>query len=612
MPKKTKMFKRSVFPDTPGIYCGMKCLLAAFILFSFSQAQFTFTDCADIQGSHFTTTEIFNKTGSNDALGQDGDISEPIQFDLAAIMDGAVTDSVARVDVYYVERRGKVKYFNSADNSITQIGDINVHADIVGGSTDYGLMGIALDPDFAQNRQLFLWYAPGTDDNGNTYGGGDWKRMRLSRFTLQPNNQIDMSSEKVLIQLLGNTNEHWHAGGPMTFDSHGDLWVTIGNNSTDHNNGGAGSHLSQTDSSTSDEWGTSNTSSMRGSIIRIHPDDSQKGYSVPADNFGEYWSAQFSDAGNYEVANEYSDNSMVLPEIYTKGHRSNFSIGVHPTKRWLAWADVNPGGGHDEFYITTTPLFAGYPYFYGNQTRTGSQMDRLGYQVDPAAPLNLSPLKGNGVELLPPAIPGTMSANDNNSFNFNVAIAGPIYAHQPNLKSEGQWPPHFDEHWFNFAWNGGFWIHDLDENAQVVSTHNARSGIMSSVSLRNPINAEFGPDGALYIMNYHGHYNQSNNPGLFKIEYTGPACVVSTGEPYVKNPRVTFYPGGNIISVKGNHLLELYNTEGKRLYRIGKRMNFEHNIGDLGKTDSFPAGVYIARVNLKDGSSVSRRIFILP
>ena len=73
------------------------------------------------------------------------------------------------------------------------------------------------------------------------------------------------------------------------------------------------------------------------------------------------------------LAAQYRDTSKVLPEIYVKGERSNFSIAVHPTKRWLAWGEVNYGGGLDETNVTGNPIFAGYPYFHANnKTTTGS------------------------------------------------------------------------------------------------------------------------------------------------------------------------------------------------------------------------------------------------
>lgn len=50
----------------------------------------------------------------------------------------------------------------------------------------------------------------------------------------------------------------------------------------------------------------------------------------------------------------------MLPEVYVKGESGNFSIGLHPTKRWLAWGTVNYDNNNDEFNITDRPMFAGF------------------------------------------------------------------------------------------------------------------------------------------------------------------------------------------------------------------------------------------------------------
>src|SRR5690606_8740512 len=99
-------------------------------------------------------------------------------------------------------------------------------------------------------------------------------------------------------------------GGPMRFDAHGDLWVTIGNNGSDLS--GSGSQYSPSDSNANQEWGASSTASMRGGVIRIKPDNSEKGYSIPAGNFGEYWANHFETSGNASLAAQYRDPNKVL------------------------------------------------------------------------------------------------------------------------------------------------------------------------------------------------------------------------------------------------------------------------------------------------------------
>ncbi len=286
-------------------------------------SQYNFPGCSELKSTDFKYTEIFTKKGPGVKYIA---LMEGIAMDLNPIYEG---DKLAYMDVYFIERAGKVNYYDDKAKTIKQIGKIAVH-----GNHDNALMGMILHPDFKQNRWVYFWYSPPLTP------GRDNRMLRLTRINLDENHNLIMSSEKILWEVLGSDTDEWHSGGPMTFDKDGDLWITFGNNSKDHDKNNF-SHLSKTDSTRSEEWGTSNTASMRGSIMRIHPDSSEKGYSVPEGNFGDYWADVFEKEGKSSLAEEYRNRKKVLPEIYTKGHRSNFSVSVHPKKKWLTWKITN-------------------------------------------------------------------------------------------------------------------------------------------------------------------------------------------------------------------------------------------------------------------------------
>ena len=260
--------------------------------------------------------------------------------------------------------------FDASTNKVSLVGKIPTHGKTGKTNGDAGLTGIALHPDFKNNRWVYLYNIPPAK-------GKNPRHMILARYEIDSSNRLVMDSKKVLIDIYGNREDRWHFGGPMQFDSFGDLWVVVGNNSID------GSWYSE-DSVYSDEWGASSTASMRGGVIRIHPDSSEKGYSIPKNNFAEYWANKFEDEGNLKLAQEYRNPKKVLPEIYTKGSRSNFSISTHPTKRWATFGEVNPGSNDDEFHLLTHPQFTGYPYFFGNNKATKKNLN-------PASPMNRSP-----------------------------------------------------------------------------------------------------------------------------------------------------------------------------------------------------------------------------
>ena len=594
----------------------LACALAA-LTPSTAVAQFSFPGCTDLQPSEFSKTELFNRNGTLGAVG-DANLSEPVAFDLNPIRMG---DSVVRVDAYFVQRKGAVKYYNSATNTVTQIGTIPVAAEVTHPTqaSDNGLMGIVLDPGFATNRWVYLWYVPPRVGNNNYRG-------RLSRFTLTGDNQLDMASERNLIDEELSDRHQWHAGGPMQFDRHGDLWVTLGNNSNDHDGGSPYSQFSRSSRSTSEEWGASSTASLRGGVFRITPDTSDpRGYTIPAGNFGEYWADYFQTQGNAARAAEYRDTSKVRPEIYVKGERSNHSIAVHPRHRWIGWGTVNFETNRDELNLITNPAFTGYPYFHGqadnpNTTRTAGQQQVLGYLVDSLNPRNASPFN-TGVEYLPPVKWPVRAFNS--GVVPNVVIGGPFYSYDRNLKSSRKFPPHLHNHWIAFGHsNNNAHLHTIDSIAVTIAASQrvdaGSNRLFTNVgTLRNVIQAKYGPEGALYILFYgsSANYNHNNNPGLVRIDYTGSCHLppVSLRPDMRTNPdqlAVQLRAGGILVRERGAHVVTLHALSGARIgQRSGDGVR-RYALADLNGGARLESGTYVVTVRTERGRFV-RQVTVL-
>jgi cytochrome c len=210
--------------------------------------------------------------------------------------------------------------------------------------------------------------------------------------------------------------------------------------------------------------------------------------------------------GEKQLAQEYRNPAKILPEIYSKGHRSNFSITVDPVKRILTWGDNNPGSNHDEMNIVHHPVFAGYPYFIGyNAPMTYSGQN-------PETPINNS--KWNtGVKRLPPTFPASYSYESKSA----AAMTGPIYRYDDSLQSPIKFPATYDGKWFVADFMKS-WVKmlTLDGNQEkVIQSREAFPGL----AFKNPINLRFGPDGALYILNYAGYYSPSAHTGLVRVAY---------------------------------------------------------------------------------------------
>jgi cytochrome c len=567
------------------------------------RAQFTSPLCPNVQlnAADFEATELFNRKGDNGAA-KDADLTEPVQFDVRVVKNAS--GKYDHSDIIYVERTGNVKYYDGASKTVKTMGHIEVHANPLS-QDDNGLMGVVFDPKYESNRFVYLWYSPKQTFNQAMTGTGQNRQLRLARFAVKTDNTLDLASEKNLIKILGSKTDQWHSGGPMQFDAYGDLWGTVGNNTVDLNPGscdGGGNVLSPTDSNQSAEWGSSNTHSLRGGFWRIHPDDSPKGYSIPKGNFGEYWADYFEQKGNAALAAQYRDTSKVLPEVYVKGERSNFSCAVHPTKRWLAWGTVNYNSDNDEFNITDRPIFSGFPYFHKNNLKTCNH-DKT---VD--APMNNSPMN-SGVKQLPPAVGGTITGLE------NVVIGGPIYSFDPSLDYDNKFPPHFDNKWFLGSYQSSrVYAVAVDTAASPFKASGSpvrldQTGLFKNASFRNFLQAKFGADGAFYFLNYDGAtYGSPINPGVTRVIYKG-ACRVPVSARRLEPPYQSIWidPQGFTLKESGPHEVSLFDVDGRLAWRDRGTGPRTYRIADIRARAGMRAGVYLAKVRTPAGE-ISRRL----
>lgn len=564
-------------------------LLAAGLLWLPAAAQFTHPACPDLKATDFRIEEIFNRTGQHGVLASDSQLSEPVQFDIHAVKRGDTTV----MDIYFVERKGLVKHYDAAAGRINTLGSISTR-----GRLDNGVMGIALHPDFTSNRWIYIWYSPRIENDMMN------RRLKLTRFTLKPDNTLDLDNPKDLYDIQGSKSDEYHSGGPMQFDGHGDLWVTVGNNSPDLDPSSVGDPfnlnvMSRTDTTASAEWGPSSTANLRGGIFRIHPDSSEKGYRIPKGNFGEYWAAEFDRQQKPALAAEYRDPLKVLPEIYVKGSRSNYSLSVHPVKRWLVWGEVNYGTALDEFNLVTRPTFAGYPYFHHDNSPTGN------HGMTPDAPRNTSPFN-QGVTELPPAMAGTL--NNGPAYGFNVAISGPLYVFDPYLDSRVKFPMHLHNTWITFSFQfNQMHIHSLDSvEVKVAGTQRVDNRLFTGIGLRSPVQAKYGPDGALYILYYDGQpYLPSVNPAIRRIEYTGacnPVSIRPAGRPLPADFGVAFKSGVLRVDEDGIHAATLTDLRGAVRWQASGKAGAEYRLADLRGRSRLETGVYTLRVRTARGT----------
>ena len=199
---------------------------------------------------------------------------DPVQCEITA--DGRV---------YFIERAGALKTVEPVSKKVTTLGTVPVEM-----TWEVGLLGLALDRDFARSQYLFLFFSP--KDQTNT--------MRLARFGLK-DGLLDLSSEKVLLEYT-NDWTRTHQGGGLFMAANGDLLLGTGDNMYPipelpvDERAGPGHMDSQATSA--------NSMSLRGKILCIHPTVDEK-YTIPEGNL-------------------FSDRKVGRPEIFAMGVRNGF------------------------------------------------------------------------------------------------------------------------------------------------------------------------------------------------------------------------------------------------------------------------------------------------
>jgi len=467
----------------------------------------------------FTTTSIINKS-----LFPTPGVSDPLK--MAFIMP---SDTSTHADIIMIERFGAVKYYNAAAKTLTLIGTVTG----VSNATEDGLVGVAVERPFKD--RVYVVYSHSVSANApNSVISGSY---RLSRFSMNSTtHMMDMSSEKVILDVPSARNR-WHTSGAIEFDNDGNLYWAVGDNETAFT-------------------GPANTHDLRGSLVRIHPNDNGVGYTIPPGNFAEVWSNKFTAQGRTVLAAKYQDTSKVRPEIYIKGTRNNYSISVDPYRKQVVYGQCGPDyGGNSELHSNTlVPNFAGWPFWSGSTNVLPSQAGSGQYDKNGASeptdktwstyipankdvPVNtwtatMAGAPGPGVDTLPPFTAAKYP------YSHSCAMGSLIVHYDGRVANPGKLPPQMDNVWLMGDYDTRkLRAAKVDTNGNIVGTVAVSPGIFTTGSgTANGISAlvdlQQGPDGALYVVNINcpggtssgdAHYSDACS-GIVRIEYKGEAC----------------------------------------------------------------------------------------
>ncbi|MFM9371324.1 PQQ-dependent sugar dehydrogenase [Streptomyces sp. Da 82-17] len=458
-----------------------------------------------------------------------------------------------------------------------------------------GLQGVGVDPNFAQNRAIYLYYAPPLDtpsgDAPNEGTAEDFAKFegvnRLSRFVLNEDGTLDTASEKKVLDVPASRGICCHVGGDIDFDKDGNLYLSTGDDSNPFASDGFTPIDERPNRNPAyDAQRTSgNTDDLRGKILRIKVADDGS-YTVPDGNL-------FA-----------KGTEKTRPEIYAMGFRNPFRMSVDKPTGTVYVGDYGPDSGtadpkrgpagQVEFARVTKPGNFGWPYCTG---KNDAYIDynfadqTSGAAFDCAAPKNESP-HNTGLTDLPPAQEAWIPYDGGSVPEFGTGsespMGGPVYRYDADSDSQVKFPESYDGNFFAGEF-GRRWIKRIAaDDAGAVQSINDFPWTGTQV-----MDMDFGPDGALYVLDYGtGYFNGDENSALYRIENA------TDGHSPVVEAAADVTSGQAPLQVQ-------FKAEGTDA--DGDKLTYSWDFGDGGtSTEQNPThtfeknGVYSATVTAKD------------
>jgi glucose/arabinose dehydrogenase len=218
--------------------------------------------------------------------------------------------------IFVCEQAGALKVFDANGNLLATAVTISTTAFF-----ERGLLGIALDPDFASNNFVYVYYTATT----GSLNPPPSPKNRVSRFTMNGNTVVP-GSETILLDLIPSDAGN-HNAGQLRFGTDGKLYISTGD---------GGSTPSNSQSLTT----------LAGKILRLN-----KNGTIPTDN------PYFNDASP----------AGLRKEIYCIGLRNPWRFTFQPGTQALFVADVGQNTW-EEVNVALPRANYGWPTAEGTST----------------------------------------------------------------------------------------------------------------------------------------------------------------------------------------------------------------------------------------------------
>jgi cytochrome c len=521
------------------------------------------------QDAEFPDQSRFQKVLLNDRPG------EPMS--LAVLPDGRVL---------HTARTGEVRIHNPRTGLNTLVVDMREAPKGLYQHDEEGLQGIALDPNFEDNRWVYLYYSPRlntpTDVVGTGINEGDAPetlntaedRARLALFAANANtsylllsrfrfqgNRLDIGSEQEIIRVPADRGICCHVGGQIDFDGEGNLFLSTGDDTNPFQSAGYAPLDDRANRNPAfDARRTAgNTNDLRGKILRIRV-GANGGYTVPNGNL-----FRRGQAGT-------------RPEIYAMGLRNPFRFAVNRNNGDIYVGDYSPDAnmadpargpaGQGRWMVIRRPANYGWP-FCATPDKPYVDFDftpdapQSGEEFNCNRPINDS-RNNTGLRQLPqvawPEVWYSYPASDDGLFPELLQhrggdgigpMGGPAYDFDTDNRSPFRWPRVFEGHPLFYEWTRDYVkLFELNRpnGGRLEAIHHLFGGATSenpNIVQDNPMDMEFGADGALYTLEYgDGFFSENPEAQLSRIdfvrggEYT-PVVQVSATPTSATTPPLT-------------------------------------------------------------------------
>ncbi|WP_406673962.1 PQQ-dependent sugar dehydrogenase [Nonomuraea sp. N2-4H] len=461
----------------------------------------------------------FQKVTLNDHPG------EPM--DLAVLPDNRVLHTTRRGEVWLHDPKTGL-------NTLAAKLDVYQH-------DEEGLQSIALSPGFGKGSKkddwVYLYYSPPLDTpvddpatpdvnegdapvTGTPADFAPFKGLiRLSRFRFT-GSTIDLRSEQRILDVPVDRGICCHVGGDIVFDAAGNLYLSTGDDTNPFSSDGFTPIDERPDRNPAfdAQRSSGNTNDLRGKILRIKPKENGGGYTIPKGNLFR------------------PGTKGTRPEIYAMGLRNPFRIELNKRTGELYVGDYSPDqqqadpkrgpAGTGKWTIVRKPGNYGWPYcataelpYVDYDFATGES----GETFDCKAPINESP-HNTGLRELPPVTQPDVWYSYGLSPEFPELgtggigpMGGPAYdirTADTKGRDSVAWPSYYDGVPLLYEWTRDY-VKAMHRDGRIES-------VLPSIVFDNPMDMEFGSDGALYVLEYgDGYFSENPEAQLSRIDYIG-------------------------------------------------------------------------------------------